>query len=611
MKPAFAPGWVHTWSDRIVGERGDARLSLIDERGFLEVFQRDGWSGEYVSRTRPGRRIDTSTGEFVLREAAGTRTYDTNGRLREVRPDGPLATLTLAYDGERLATVTDATGRVLRFVYDGGRLAGLAWPDGGLVAYRYDAPGNLVGAIGPDGGERQYHYNEAGLNAGGDKHALTGITAPSGQRYASFGYDSRGRVVLSQLHDGTRAVEKTTLRYLGDGRVEVTTPTGELKTYHVGTSGGVRAIGMVAGGSGRRSTGYAAAQPTWRQAADGVTTRLAYLDGRLRERIEADGTPQARRTLFTRDAAGRVTRVDEQPLQGGAFVTARSISTTYNSRGQRTTVTVAGTDGTSATTTWTYCEAADVTAGSCPLVGLLTAEDGPRTDVADVTRYGYRMADAPECATEPATCPWRTGDLWTVTDAVGNVQQVARRDSAGRPLEVIDANGVVTALAYDVAGRRTRVAVLGSDNTRSDDDRITQFRYDADGRITEVIAPDGARTTLRYDAAGRQVEVVDAGGNRTTHTLDPAGNVLREDVWDAGGELWRTQSRGYDALGQMTSTTAADGGVTRHEYDAEGRVIATTDPIGRRATVAYDVLGQTLSRRRGGRTPRPGCASRC
>ena len=71
--------------------------------------------------------------------------------------------------------------------------------------------------------------------------------------------------------------------------------------------------------------------------------------------------------------------------------------------------------------------------------------------------------------------------------------------------------------------------------------------------------------------------------------------MLREDTWDAGGELWRTQSRGYDAFGQMTSTTAADGGVARFVHDAEGRVVATTDPLGRRSTSAYDVHGQLVA----------------
>ena len=44
--------------NRIVGKPGDARLTLVDDRGYLEVFQREGWSWTYASQTRPGRRID-------------------------------------------------------------------------------------------------------------------------------------------------------------------------------------------------------------------------------------------------------------------------------------------------------------------------------------------------------------------------------------------------------------------------------------------------------------------------------------------------------------------------------------------------------------------------
>jgi len=283
-----------------------------------------------------------------------------------------------------------------------------------------------------------------------------------------------------------------------------------------------------------------------------VVTRLGYQDGRLRERVEADGPPQARRTLFARDAVGRVTRVDEQPLQGGAFVTARSTNTTYNARGQRTSTTITGADGSTATTSWTYCEAADVSAGTCPLVGLLIAEDGPRTDVADVTRYAYRMADAAECATSLTACPWRKGDLWTVTDAAGNTQRVERRDGAGRPLELVDANGVVTALAYDIAGRRTQVAVLGPDNTRTDDDRITRLAYDADGRMAELIAPDGGRTTFRHDAAGGGGGGGGAGGGGGTPPPPRAGE---------GGGGGTAGGRGGGGGGQGGRAATGGGGV--------------------------------------------------
>ena len=89
-----------------------------------------------------------------------------------------------------------------------------------------------------------------------------------------------------------------------------------------------------------------------------------------------------------------------------------------------------------------YCEQTDITAGTCPLLGLVTSVNGPRTDVADTATYTYYPSDDATCATAPTTCPHRKGDLWKVTNALGQVTETLAYDGAGRVLSVKDANGV-------------------------------------------------------------------------------------------------------------------------------------------------------------------------
>ena len=45
--------------------------------------------------------------------------------------------------------------------------------------------------------------------------------------------------------------------------------------------------------------------------------------------------------------------------------------------------------------TTTYC---DAIGSNCPLIGLVTQTDGPRTNVADTTTLAYYAADASTCA---------------------------------------------------------------------------------------------------------------------------------------------------------------------------------------------------------------------
>jgi RHS repeat-associated protein len=268
---------------------------------------------------------------------------------------------------------------------------------------------------------------------------------------------------------------------------------------------------------------------------------------------------------------------------------------TYNTRGQ--VLTSSQSDPAAGisiprTTTTTYCEAADVTAGTCPRVGLVTKVDGPRTDVSDVTTYTYYASDDPTCASAPTTCPHRKGDLWKVTNAAGQVTTTLKYDGAGRVLSVSDPNNIVTDFEYHPRGRLLARKVRGPDNTVETDDAITTFGYYVTGLIRQVTQPDGTFTSYTYDAAHRLTDIADNAGNTIHYTLDNAGNRKQEDTKNNVGNLRRTLSRVYNQLGQLQQQADAYSHATTLSYDANGNSTGNTDALGRATGTAYDPLNR-------------------
>jgi YD repeat-containing protein len=171
---------------------------------------------------------------------------------------------------------------------------------------------------------------------------------------------------------------------------------------------------------------------------------------------------------------------------------------------------------------------------------LQKVEDGPRTDVSDVTTYDYYPADA-ACAGGHLGC---RGQLMQITDALGHITRLNRYSAHGQLEKLTDPNGLVTKMVYDVRQRLTSLDTGGE---------ITVYSYDPAGQVTRVTRPDGAYLAYTYDAAHRLIKTQDNLGNTLTYTLDAMGNRLKEKTHDPSGQLARTQSRVYDALSRLQS----------------------------------------------------------
>lgn len=569
-----------------------------------------------------------TTAWTLVNESGDTETYSAVGVLNQLTL-GKTDTLTFGYVDNRLDTVTDTNGRKLSFAYDSqGRVHAVTGPDGGAVIYGYDSGNNLTSATypGSPSNPRTYLYEDSNF-----PHALTGILDENNNRYASWAYQSWysnvfGRTIpraITSVHGPlTSNVDKVTLSFgssnNGVDTFATTLTTALGQTIHY-TYGPVNSNAKFASMDARCvSCGF-----PWSAATYDSNGFVA-----TKKEFQSFGTPGAVETDYTINANGletqridsanyattkRTTQTDwntgfrvptERRIYDASNVLVAKTSWTYNSRGQALTVTRTNpTTSATRTTSTAYCEAADVTAGTCPIVGLTKLLDGARTDVSDVTSYTYYQTDDSTCATAPTTCPHRKGDLWKITNALGQVTTFLKYDGAGRALAQTDINNVETDFTYSARGWLTQRAVRNTNNNTSVDDRITTYGYDNAGQVTSITQPDGSLIIYTYDGAHRltDIEYLDSASphaidDKVHYVLDDAGNRIEEDTTDIASSTPKKKLfRDFNTLGQLATAYNADHALahaTTYTYDANGNPTQATDGLGTVTTTVFDPLNR-------------------
>lgn len=151
---------------------------------------------------------------------------------------------------------------------------------------------------------------------------------------------------------------------------------------------------------------------------------------------------------------------------------------------------------------------------------------------------------------------------------------VETNDALGRPVRVVDVEGVVSEATYDQAALPAGVTV-----------GPYYAGYPAAHLRTVTTTTDGVTSHAISDAAGQPVAVVNGVGDHQHFGYDALGNVtnLRDD---AGNETVRV----YDSWGRMLENRSPDLGTTVNRYDARGNLLRTTDEKGNRTAFNYDVL---------------------
>ena len=136
--------------------------------------------------------------------------------------------------------------------------------------------------------------------------------------------------------------------------------------------------------------------------------------------------------------------------------------------------------------------------------------------------------------------------------------------------------------------------------------------YDALGRVTAHVRPDGTATTTRYDRGTRTI--TDANGVAHTHHVNAYDRIAAieeaiddtittthyhhraatgelEQITDANGNVY---SFAYDGLGRRTLEHDTDRGAWHVSYDASGNAIARRDANQNVTRTEYDALNRPV-----------------
>ena len=212
----------------------------------------------------------------------------------------------------------------------------------------------------------------------------------------------------------------------------------------------------------------------------------------------------------------------------------------------------------------------------------------------------------------------------------GRLLEIYGYDNAGRKISKTDALDHTTSFTYDAAGRLTALAGVKGNLTYSYDDagnrisqtdgnnNTTQFQYDARKRLVKTLNPDGTTIVNSYDGPGNLASVTDQAGavvqyaydaanqmktvtqlnhpdpsrNTNAYGYDPLGNLsgLTDERSDTTSNL-------YDLLSQLTQKTLPDRTLTEtRQYDAAGNLVSLTHFNGVTTTYTYDAVNRRLSR---------------
>lgn len=522
----------------------------------------------------------TNSADALVQEANGTWTYRRveDDATLAFTADGKLQTLTerngrttvYAYDAAgQLATITNAFGRTLTLSYNSaGLLVLVVTPDLRSIAYAYDAAGRLSVVTYPDAKTRTYVYENATY-----PQALTGILDETGARYATFGYDSQGRAIDTQL---AGAVNRYQVIYPGGGTATVFDPLGVARTYSYRSTKGQLVVA-----SGSRPSANGGNDAAYRiQDANGLVTSEGDFKGTVTSRYwdairrlptyvgQASDSPEARGTAMQwHPSFSLPTLIGESGRRKTAF--------TYDAQGNLLTKAVTDiTLSPNVTRSWSW------TYTTQSLVASATESNGA------VTAYTY----------DPR------GNVIKSTNALGHITSYAY-DLANRVTSQTEPNGRTTTYTYDARDRLLTQTVGGQ--------QTTTLTYKPYGSVETISLPTGLVLTYSYDPAHRLTGWSNNRGESGSFTLDGMGNRSAEQIKDSSGAVaWnvvrsinylnrvyamtegsnQTNTFGYDANGELINSTNGLNQSTQYGLDGLRRIKAVTDAANATATLKYNAL---------------------
>jgi YD repeat-containing protein len=182
------------------------------------------------------------------------------------------------------------------------------------------------------------------------------------------------------------------------------------------------------------------------------------------------------------------------------------------------------------------------------------------------------------------------------TRTLGGALDVATtisHDDDGRPVGAVVAGEVAVERVYDPLNHLQRVSEVPVD--LSAPPRSTCARRGPDGRLLEMVGPDGRRLVLGYDGEGRVISVAlgALAADPSATWDDGCPSAFTGDGQAVGGVIEQVE---YDLAGRPTRVIDARGFATTIAYDGFGRPIKVTDARGAIARMGYDAMGNVTWR---------------
>ncbi len=190
----------------------------------------------------------------------------------------------------------------------------------------------------------------------------------------------------------------------------------------------------------------------------------------------------------------------------------------------------------------------------------------------------------------------------SVFDNTGQLDQVLEYNSAG-------VRNRITDYTWDALGRLIETSTpdpyitskrlrtlyfynsLGLQDRRIDPDgSVWRNEYDSTGRLLREIRPDGTFSEIQYNANGTIAASIDPNGNTTRFVYDVLNRPIQTIFPDG-----TTTTQVYDARGDLEQEIDQRGNITSYDYDSAGRLLNTVDSQNQQTTYAYDTFGNQIS----------------